>query len=247
MSALGKCWAVAKKDIRIYYFKGPVLIFGLLFPTFLFLAFAMGRNLAPHTLVPGLIGMAVFFTASAVTPAVLPFETRTRTLERLVAAPVTLPMIIAGDVLAAFLFGISLSLVPILISVTIVGVSVYHPLLLAVALILSAFCFAVLGALFSTPPTDNPSSIMTISNLVRLPLIFFSGVFLPIDQMPQWGQWLAAISPLTYSTELFRCSFGQGTHFPTLLCICALAAFTLAFWLLSAHLHQRNLTRRLWL
>lgn len=245
MSALGKCWAVAKKDIRIYYFKGPVLIFGLLFPTFLFLAFAMGRNLAPQTLVPGLIGMAVFFTASAVTPAVLPFETRTRTLERLVAAPVTVPMIIAGDVLAAFLFGISLSLVPILISVAIVGVSVYHPLLLAVALILSALCFAILGTLFSTPPTDNPSSIMTISNLVRLPLIFFSGVFLPIDQMPQWGQWLAAASPLTYTTEMVRHSFGQSTHFPPWLCPPMLAAFALVLWLISLTLHRRNMSRRL--
>ena len=32
-----RAWAIAKKDIRIYYIKGPVLIFGIFMPVFLFL------------------------------------------------------------------------------------------------------------------------------------------------------------------------------------------------------------------
>ena len=39
-----RAWAIAKKDIRIYYFKGPVLIFGVFMPVFLFLAFLMGSQ-----------------------------------------------------------------------------------------------------------------------------------------------------------------------------------------------------------
>jgi len=35
---------VAKKDVLIYYFKPPVVIFGLVFPLFFFLAFAVGRE-----------------------------------------------------------------------------------------------------------------------------------------------------------------------------------------------------------
>ena len=31
-----RAWAIAKKDIRIYYIKGPVLIFGVFMPLFLF-------------------------------------------------------------------------------------------------------------------------------------------------------------------------------------------------------------------
>jgi ABC-2 type transport system permease protein len=33
-SQLKRSLAVAEKDIRIYYLKGPVLIFGILFPMF---------------------------------------------------------------------------------------------------------------------------------------------------------------------------------------------------------------------
>ena len=39
-----RAWAIAKKDIRIYYSKGPVLIFGIFMPLFLFLAFLTGKG-----------------------------------------------------------------------------------------------------------------------------------------------------------------------------------------------------------
>ncbi len=247
MKSLRKSWAIAKKNMRIYYLRGPVLIFGILFPTFLFLAFALGRNVPSSSLVPGLIGMALFFTASATTPAVLPFETRTRTLERLLAAPVTLPVLVGGDVLAAFLFGLFLSLVPIVLSFVGLNASLMQPWLLVLAVVLSAICFATLGTLFSAPPTDNPSSIMTLSNLVRLPLIFISGVFVPVSEMPTWGQWLSRASPLTYTTELVRHATGHTTHTTVWVCIGALFAFTLLFWSVSLALHGRNMSRRLWL
>ena len=36
---------ITEKNMRIYYFKGPVVIFGLLFPLIMFLTFFIGRNL----------------------------------------------------------------------------------------------------------------------------------------------------------------------------------------------------------
>lgn len=240
-----KCWAIAKKNIRIYYCKGPVLIFGILFPTFLFLAFAIGRNVPAQSLVPGLIGMALFFTASATTPAILPFETRTRTLERLLVAPLPLSVLIGGDVLSAFLYGLLLSAIPIAISFGALGASLTHPMAVGAAVVLSALCFALLGTLLSTPPTDDPSSIMTLANLVRLPLIFFSGVFVPVAQMPQWGQWLSRISPLTYTTELLRAGIGQQVQIEAGWCVVALVGFCVVFWAVSLKLHRRNLSRRL--
>jgi ABC-2 type transport system permease protein len=236
---------MAKKNIRIYYLKGPVLIFGILFPAFLFLAFAVGRNVPADSLVPGLIGMALFFTASATTPAILPFETRTRTLERLLVAPLPLSVLIGGDVVSAFLYGLFLSAIPIAISFGFLGASFAQPLAIVAAVLLSAVCFALLGTLFSSPPTDEPSSIMTLSNLVRLPLIFFSGVFMPIAQMPQWGQWLSRISPLTYTTELLRAGIGQEVQIAPTWCIVALVGFSIAFWTVSMTLHRRNMSRRL--
>ena len=83
-----RAWAIAKKDIRIYYFKGPVLIFGVFMPVFLFLAFFMGsRQLPLSFLISGLVGMTLFFTATAVSPAIFPWEGQAKTLERLRFVP----------------------------------------------------------------------------------------------------------------------------------------------------------------
>ncbi|MDD1696647.1 MAG: ABC transporter permease, partial [Methanoregula sp.] len=55
-----RAWAIAKKDIRIYYIKGPVLIFGVFMPLFMFLAFLMGtRQLPLSFLISGLVGMTL--------------------------------------------------------------------------------------------------------------------------------------------------------------------------------------------
>jgi ABC-2 type transport system permease protein len=146
--------AIVNKNIRIYYSKGPVIIFGLLMPFFLFLAFYIGRNTPVESLVPGLLGMTAFFTATSVGPAIVPWEARAKTLERLISSPVSLRTIFMGDVLSSFVF----------------GVGVVQPLLLCFGLVLSTFCFASFSILLSAyPPTDNPATIMMLSSMISFP------------------------------------------------------------------------------
>ena len=151
LQQLRRSLAIARKDIRIYYSKGPVVIFGLLFPVFLFLSFLIGRHLTVDFMMPGLLGMILFFTATAISPIVVPWETMGRTLERLMSCPVANGTIILGDILASFIFGLVISLVPIIITLAL-GVAISSPAILALAIILGAFCFASLGNLFSILP-----------------------------------------------------------------------------------------------
>jgi len=106
---------IARKDIRIYYSKGPVVIFGILFPVFLFLSFTIGRQLAVDFMIPGLVGMILFFTATSISPIVVPWEAQARTLERLMSCPVRIETIIIGDILASFAFGVGISVLPIIL------------------------------------------------------------------------------------------------------------------------------------
>jgi len=238
-------WVIAKKDIHIYYLKAPVLIFGIVFPCFLFLAFAFGREVDPASLIPGLIGMTLFFTASSVGPIIFPWETRGKTLERLVSCPVSIQSILLGDVLAGFLFGIGISLVPFLLGILGLGMNVDNYLILILAILLSALCFSSLGVLLSSPPTDNPSNVMMLSNLVRLPLIFISGIFIPIDQLPTGGQITSLFSPLSYTTDLLRHTL-QGSHcYPIALDLLLLLVFTGVFLTFGIGLHKMSLAKRI--
>ena len=240
-----RAWAIAKKDIRIYYLKGPVLIFGVFMPLFMFLAFLMGgRQLPLSFLISGLVGMTLFFTATAVSPAIFPWEGQAKTLERLASCPVTVEAIVFGDMIASILFGIGITIVTVIIGLA-VGLSLIHGVTLLVGILLAACCFSAIGMLLAVPPTNVPSNIMMLSSLIKFPLVFISGIFVPLEQMPAWGLVLAVCSPLTYFTDLVRYSF-TGTHFFAVwIDIAALAVFTVVFTVGTMYLHKRTMPKRM--
>jgi ABC-2 type transport system permease protein len=236
-------WAIGKKNARVYYLKGPVITFGIVFPIFFYLAFAAGHDAPPATMVPGVVAMALFFTASAVGPLVTPWERQARTYERLVTSPASLGAILAGDAGAGAAFGALLALLPLAGGLVLTSAAVVDPVALIAGWLLGALAFATLGVLLAAPATDTPSQVMMLSNLVRLPLIFISGVFVPHDQMPTWGQWLSPLSPLSYCADLMRVGFGAAPHWSVAVDATALTGFTMAFGWLALLLHQRTLRR----
>ena len=65
---------IAAKDVRIYYLKGPNLTFGLLLPAILYGVYAMGGDVTPASIAPGMIAAAVLFGAGAMQAVSLPLE-----------------------------------------------------------------------------------------------------------------------------------------------------------------------------
>ena len=240
-----RSWAIAKKDIRIYYIKGPVLIFGVFMPLFLFLAFLMGsRQLPLSFLISGLVGMSLFFTATAVSPAIFPWEGQARTLERLASCPVTVEAIVLGDMIASTLFGIGITIITVIIGLAL-GLSLLHGIILVGAILLAACCFSAIGMLLAVPPTNVPSNIMMLSSLIKFPLVFISGIFIPLEQMPPWGLALAIFSPLTYFTDIVRYSFTDTHYFPVEIDIASLAVFTVVFTVVTMFLHKKTMPQRM--
>jgi ABC-2 type transport system permease protein len=236
--------AIAKKDLRVYYAKGPVVIFGILMPAFLFLAFFTGRQMPINSMIPGLLGMTVFFTATAVSPVVAPWETQARTLERLASCPVAVWTILLGDMFASVIFGIVISFVPILVGL-ISGASIYHPFILAAGIVLAALCFSSLALIFSFPATSSPATIMMLSSLIKFPLVFVSGVFIPVGNLPAWAKVIASLSPLTYFTEVTRYCMEGTSHYLLSVSFLLLLIFTILFWLVAVSLHKWTLPKRL--
>jgi len=240
-----RSFAIVKKNIRIYYSKGPVVIFGLLVPFFLFLSFYIGRNMPAEALVPGMLGMTAFFTATSVGPAIVPWEARAKTLERLISSPISIWAIFLGDVLSSFLFGALVSVFPVIVSLFI-GVEILNPLILGLGIILGTFCFASFSILLSAyPPTDTPAGVMMLSSMVKFPLVFISGVFIPIEQLPVWGKTISSISPLTYFTDLARYSIQGISYYPIELDLTVLVAFAIVFLVTAVKVHEHTMQKRL--
>lgn len=232
-------WAIAKKDMRIYYLKPNIIVSGIFFPLFMFLAFALGKSTPPGTLIPGLISITLLFSASSIEPVSIPIERRVKTFERLLAAPISLYSLVSGESLSGFLYSLGIACLPLAVGIFIFGTPIVHAPVLAISMILTAFCFATLGTLFAAYPTENVGEVMSILNTVRLPLIFISGVFIPISAMPQIGQSIALISPLTYGNDMIEYAYTGRSLFSPVLDIAALIIFILIFQITANYLYKK--------
>ena len=236
---------VARKDMRIYYRKAPVYIFGLLMPTFLFFAFFIGRDLDPAKYFPGFLAMTLFFTSSSVGPIIVPWEKQAGTFERLLSMPVTVTSIILGDMLAGAIFGLLISVIVGAVGIVLLGLSVTNVVLLAVLFVLGNACFAAMGELLSSTGGRIPSNVMMLSSLVRFPLIFISGVFISLSDMTGLGLVAAHFSPLSYLVDGIGASMDQNTVFNWGVDILSLLAFTVLFVFASGRVLRRSLMKGL--
>lgn len=232
-------WAIAKKDMRIYYIKPGTLMFGVLFPLFMFLSFAVGKNAPAATLIPGLISITILFSSSSIGPMVIPTERRVKTFDRLLSAPISFYSIILGKTLGGFLFSIAISVIPLFIGLLWFETQIVSLIALIAGLSFASYCFATLGITFASFPTENVGDIMMLLNFVRLPLIFISGLYIPIESLPEWGQVAAAFSPLTYANDLVRYALEGTTLYGPVVDSAVLILFTAAFLFIGMRLDKK--------
>jgi lipooligosaccharide transport system permease protein len=115
--------------------------------------------------------------------------------------------------------------------------------------LLPAIAFAVLtGIAFAAPLTawtatrEQENSFPTIQRFIIMPLFLFAGAFYPIDQLPDWLQVVAKVTPLWHGVELCRNSVnGDLEPASTLVHVVYLTAFVVVGWFLAT----RTFTKRL--
>lgn len=238
-SEIRAAWAIAKKDMTIYYVKPNIIVSGMLFPLFMFLAFSVGSTATPAILIAGLIAITILFSASSIEPVSIPIERRTKTFDRLLSAPVSLNAVVFGESLSGFLYSSGIVLVPLVIGILFFHTSIVDIPLLILGIVMTSFCIASMGTLFAAYPTESPGDIMSMLNLVRLPLVFMSGVFIPLSSIPSDLRFITYISPLTYGYDLIQASYTGSTNLNPMIDVFALLGFIVLFQLLAFRLYGR--------
>jgi len=231
---------IALKDLRAYYFKPPNISWGILFPFAFILAFAIRNTGDGRGLVPGLLALTVLFGTSSMEAIVIVFERRIGSLERLLLAPVRLPALLTGKMLGGMAFGMTVTLVVLVITLFVFGADGVNWLLLALALLLSAATFSALGA-FVSVAVKEVFEAQTLANFIRFPMMFLGGIFVPVSSLPVWLQVIARLLPLTYSVEALRAALSGETLAAAALDLIALAAFTIVLFALAVRVMARRM------
>lgn len=125
-------------------------------------------------------------------------------IKRLRMTPANMGIFGLSDMMMRFLFSIVQIILLSLIGVFIFGANLYinFPSLILVFLI-GALSFNALGYLVSSF-SNTTEAYMGVANIVSFLMMFLSGVFFPIETMPEWLQPLSNILPLTYFAEGLR-------------------------------------------
>jgi len=233
-------WAIATKDMRTYYTQPPAIMFGILFPFALFLSFSIGRNLPLVTQIPILVSQTLFFASSSIGPVVIPIERADQTFDRFLTSPVSLLAIIMGKTLGGIIYGTGISIIPVLIGMAFFGTQIVNIGAIIACFALSTLAFSALGIMFASIPGQTVGQVMMPLNFVRIPLLFISGVFTPIRELPTWMQAVTILSPLTHTVELAKYSSGGETFFGPVLNIAILIAYAAAFLFMGIRFHIMN-------
>jgi len=186
--------------------------------------------------IPVLVAQTLLFASLSIGPVTIPMERRVKTFDRFLTAPVSLHAILIGKTIAGLAYGAMASLIPIAIGL-LVGMSIVSPLKLTAAIALSSMTFSCMGVMFASIPTQNPGQVMMPLNFVRIPLLFISGVFIPIEQFPAWGKIIASVSPLSYSMDLVRAGIEGIEYYGVTLSVLGLIVYFILFLMVSIKFH----------
>ena len=241
LNNLKKAAFIAWKDVKIYYFSPPTVMMGLLFPVLMFLTFWIGRRLSVSEALPGLAALTVFFGSSSIGVTTLALERTKGTFDTQLAMPVSLLTIILGKTIASFLYGFMITIIPVGILVVVSQFQIANPMLLLVSIVFSALGSAGLGMILSAS-ARHVHEAMTPLNLIRIPMMFISGVFAPITSLPSFLQGIAYIMPLTHTVSSLQYAFlGLGNIQMFIMNIGALVFYAILFMIIAAKRLEKSL------
>ncbi len=162
-----------------------------------------------YFLVPGVLVSSVMMSAS--------FEcmygtfvkmVHERLYDALIATPVSAEDAIAGDIAWGAFRGLISGTLMMLVAM-VMGVLPASPFRVAfvlVLMVLVGLLFASL-AMIVTSFAPNFDFFNYYSELVVTPMLFFSGVFFPLDRFPEWMKSFAQVLPLTHAVKISRAVF----------------------------------------
>ena len=162
-------------------------------------------------LVPGIIVMTALFS-STFSSASFYQDRDSGMLKVFLVSPHSPAVILLGKSLAAIVIGSAQALVVLAIASAIPAIDLQWQYGVAQSFFLALVTILGLNILLSGLAQVLASRIRTmqgfhlVMNLVLFPLLFFSGAFFPLENLPGWLYGLALANPLTYAVDLLQLS-----------------------------------------
>jgi ABC-2 type transport system permease protein len=195
---------------RIVAALGQPVLYLFIFGTGLSASFAIGRGAGPGTdldyrtfVFPGVLAMTVIFT-SVMSAMSIVWDREFGFLREILVAPISRPVVAIGKALGGSTVACLQACIVLVLGV-LIGVPLTPSLLITVVplLFLLAFCLSCVGiAIASRMQTMEGFQVMM--NFFLMPLLFLSGAFFPVNNLPGWLSLLNRLDPAAYGVDAIR-------------------------------------------
>ena len=165
---------------------------------------------------PGIMAMVMMMSLMTGLPHAISYEREVGTLDGMLVAPVHRISVIGGKVIAQTTRGMIQGVIILALAVILFGVVINGSVALVIGLmLLSVFSFVGLGILITSFTNTEETANMIMMSFM-FPMMFLSGVFFPLQQMPQFMQIIARFLPLTYAVTALRRVVVLGAGVPSI-------------------------------
>lgn len=195
-------------------------------------------------MAPGLMAMVIMMAAMTGLAGSVSRERELGTLDGILSAPISRLSIVLGKSFSQVVRGLLQAALTLILAMVLFGVVIQGSLwLLALLLILTVFSFIGIGIMISAIASEQETA-MTIMMTLTFPMIFLSGAFFPIQQMPAAMQWISKAIPLTYAVEALRKCIVLGTSITGMMPeVWVMLGFGVVFTAVAIPVFSRVITR----
>ncbi|HVP40450.1 MAG TPA: ABC transporter permease [Candidatus Krumholzibacteriaceae bacterium] len=195
-------------------------------------------------IAPGIMAMTVMMSVMTGLPAAISQEKEVGTLDGMMVAPINRLSIITGKTLAQTARGLLQGVLILILASLLFGVSIQGSILLVFALLLlGVFSFVGLGVVLTSFAKDQETAMMVMMTLM-FPMMFLSGVFFPVQQMPWYMQDISKVLPLTYAADALRKVMVLGAGIPQITTeLGVLIVFGVVMIAIAVPVFKRAMTR----
>lgn len=198
--------------------------------------------LSSYNIVPGLVAMILFQTATSLTALAIVKERERGTIEQLIVTPIRSWELIIAKIIPYILVSFANTILIMAVGTFLFGVPMRGSLVLLFALVgLYLLPTLGLGLLISTAArTQQQAQLMTMP--IMLPSMLLSGVFFPTSSLPVFLQMVGNLLPLTYFVYILRSIVVKGVGLNMIMPqVIALTIFAILLLGLAARRFQKTL------
>ena len=195
-------------------------------------------------IAPGIMAMTVMMSVMTGLPVAISQEKEVGTLDGMMVAPINRLSIILGKTLGQTARGLIQGIIILALAVGLFGVTIHGSILLVFGLLLlGVFSFVGLGIVITSFAKDQETATMLMMTLM-FPMMFLSGVFFPIQQMPWYMQSISKVLPLTYASQALRKVMVLGAGIPAISTeLTILIVFGAIMTAIAVPVFRRRMTR----